>query len=106
MFCATASDNPNNIKLGPIKQHGCFYFRMVDLKDYLSQQRFKEPDNKILSVIKQVLKADAVTHTIKEPVKLNVRCWRVREETLQIDPSIPLSLANDNPIKFIMLLAV
>jgi hypothetical protein len=99
MFCATASDNPNNIKLGPIKQHGCYYFRMVDLKDYLSQQRFKElPDNKILSVIKQVIKADAVTHTIKEPVKLNVRCWRVREESLHMDPAVPLpNLQDDNP---------
>ena len=72
---------------------------MVDLKDYLAQQRFKElPDNKILSVIKQVLKADAVTHTIKEPVKLNVRCWRVREEVLRIDPTVPMpDLANENP---------
>tara|TARA_B100001093_G_scaffold520077_1_gene612524 strand:+ start:7576 stop:9120 length:1545 start_codon:yes stop_codon:yes gene_type:complete len=99
MFCATASDNANNIKLGPIKQHGCFYFRMVDLKDYLGQQRFKElPDNKILSVIKQVLKADAVTHTIKEPVKLNVRCWRVRSEVLEISPSHSLpNLEDENP---------
>ena len=96
MFAASASDNPNNIKLGPIKQHGCFYFRMVDLKDYLSQQRFKElPDNRILSALKQVLKADAVTHKIKEPVKMNVRCWRVREESLNLDPSVPLPDLNE-----------
>jgi len=96
MFAASASDNPNNIKLGPIKQHGCFYFRMVDLKDYLSQQRFKElPDNRILSALKQVLKADAVTHKIKEPVKMNVRCWRVRKESLNLDPSVPLPDLNE-----------
>ena len=99
MFCASASDNPNNIKMGPIKINGNFLFRMVDLKDYLAQQRFKElPDNKILSVIKQVLKADAVTHTIKEPIKLNVRCWRVREEVLRLDPTVPMpNIANENP---------
>jgi hypothetical protein len=91
MFCASASENPNSIKNGPIKLNQCFYFRMVDLKDYLSQQRFKElPDNKILSVIKQVLKADAVTHTIKEPIRLNVRCWRVHESALQINPTTPM----------------
>jgi hypothetical protein len=96
MFAASASADPNNIKLGPIKQHGCFYFRMVDLKDYLSQQRFKElPDNRILSALKQVLKADAVTHKIKEPVKMNVRCWRVREESLNLDPSVPLPDLNE-----------
>lgn len=97
-FCATASDNVNNIKMGPVKQHGCFLFRMVDLKDYLSQVRFNElPDNKVLSVLKQTLKADAVTHTIKEPIKLNVRCWRIREEVLHIDPSVPLpNLQNED----------
>jgi hypothetical protein len=96
MFCASASDNPNNIKNGPIKANKSFYFRMVDLKDYLSQQRFKElPDNRILSVIKQVLKADAVTHTIKEPVRLNVRCWRVHETALHMDPTIPMPNLND-----------
>jgi hypothetical protein len=69
---------------------------MVDLKDYLSQQRFKElPDNRILSALKQVLKADAVTHKIKEPVKMNVRCWRVREESLNLDPSVPLPDLNE-----------
>ena len=98
MFCAGASDNPNNIKMGPVKLNGSFLFRMVDLKDYLAQQRFKElPDNKILSAIKQIIKADAITHTIKEPVKLNVRCWRIKEERLHIDPSVPMpNLANDN----------
>lgn len=90
-FCATASDNINSIKLGPIKQNGSFMFRMVDLKDYLAQVRFTElPDNKVLSVLKQHLKADAVTHTIKEPIKLNVRCWRIKEEALQLDPSMPM----------------
>jgi len=96
MFCASASDNPNNIKNGPIKLNNSFYFRMIDLKDYLSQQRFKElPDNKVLSVLKQVLKADAVTHTIKEPVRLNVRCWRIHETTLHIDPTIPMPTLDD-----------
>jgi len=96
MFCASASDNPNNIKNGPIKLNNSFYFRMIDLKDYLSQQRFKElPDNKVLSVLKQVLKADAVTHTIKEPVRLNVRCWRINETTLHIDPTIPMPTLDD-----------
>ena len=91
MFCASASDNPNAIKNGPIKVNGNFLFRMIDLKDYLSQQRFKElPDNKILSSLKQVLKADATMHTIKEPIRLKVRCWRVREENLRIDPSSPM----------------
>jgi len=96
MFCASASDNPNNIKNGAIKANKSFYFRMVDLKDYLSQQRFKElPDNRILSVLKQVLKADAVTHTIKEPARLNVRCWRVQEAVLHMDPTIPMPKLDD-----------
>jgi len=96
MFCASASDNPNNIKNGAIKANNSFYFRMVDLKDYLSQQRFKElPDNRILSVLKQVLKADAVTHTIKEPARLNVRCWRVQEAVLHMDPTIPMPKLDD-----------
>ncbi len=59
MFCANASEDPNHIKNGAIKQRGWFIFRMVDLKDYLTQQRFSElAPNKILSVIKRLLKAD------------------------------------------------
>lgn len=97
MFCSGASEDPNNIKVGPIKVHNSFYFRMIDLKDYLSQQRFKDlPDNKILSAIKQTLKADAVTHKIKEPVRLNVRCWRVHEDALNLDPSIPMPDLSNN----------
>jgi hypothetical protein len=96
MFCASASDNPNAIKNGPIKVNGCYLFRMIDLKDYLSQQRFKElPDNKILSSLKQVLRADATMHTMKEPIRLKVRCWRVREENLRLDPSVPMPDLNE-----------
>jgi len=91
MFCASASDNPNALKSGPIKVNGNYLFRMIDLKDYLNQQRFKElPDNKILSSLKQVLKADATMHTMKEPIRLKVRCWRVRDENLRLDPSAPM----------------
>jgi hypothetical protein len=86
MFCANASEDPDRIKTGPVIKDGFYLFRMIDLKDYLNQQRFKElPDNKILSAIKQVLKADAITHTIKNP-KLNVRCWRIHKNNLQIHP--------------------
>lgn len=96
MFCGGASDNPDSIKNGAVKVHNNYYFRMVDLKDYLSQQRFTElPANRILSVIKQVLKADSVTHTIKEPRTLNVRCWRVPESVLDLDPSITIPNIND-----------
>lgn len=90
MFCANASEDSDRIKSGPVKKDGYYLFRMIDLKDYLNQQRFKElPDNKILSAIKQILKADAVTHTIRNP-KLNVRCWRIHIDNLRIDPSTPL----------------
>lgn len=96
MFCASASDNPNALKSGPIKVNGNYLFRMIDLKDYLNQQRFKElPDNKILSCLKQVLRADATMHTMKEPIRLKVRCWRVREEHLRIDPSAPMPDLNE-----------
>ena len=89
MFCANASEDSDRIKSGPVKKQDFYLFRMIDLKDYLNQQRFKElPDNKILSAIKQVLKADAITHTIKNP-KLNVRCWRIHKDNLRIDPSTP-----------------
>ena len=89
MFCANASEDSDRLKSGPVKKQNFYLFRMIDLKDYLNQQRFKElPDNKILSAIKQVLKADAVTHTIKNP-KLNVRCWRIHKDNLRIDPSTP-----------------
>ena len=98
MFCANASDDVDRIKSGPIKKDQFYLFRMIDLKDYLNQQRFKElPDNKILSAIKQVLKADAITHSIKSP-KLNVRCWRIHKDNLHIDPSTPLpDLSIDEP---------
>lgn len=96
MFCASASDNPNALKSGPIKVNGNYLFRMIDLKDYLNQQRFKElPDNKILSSLKQVLKADATMHTMKEPIRLKVRCWRVRDENLRLDPSAPMPDINE-----------
>ncbi len=96
MFCASASDNPNALKSGPIKVNGNYLFRMIDLKDYLNQQRFKElPDNKILSSLKQVLKADATIHTMKEPIRLKVRCWRVRDENLRLDPSAPMPDINE-----------
>lgn len=96
MFCASASDNPDALKSGPIKVNGNYLFRMIDLKDYLNQQRFKElPDNKILSSLKQVLKADATMHTMKEPIRLKVRCWRVRDENLRLDPSAPMPDINE-----------
>ena len=93
-FCSNASEDPDRIKSGPVIKHDCYLFRMVDLKDYLNQQRFNElPDNKILSAIKQVLKADAITHTIKNP-KLNVRCWRIHKDNLKIEPHSVLSKIN------------
>jgi hypothetical protein len=98
MFCANASEDSDRIKSGPVKKDGFYLFRMIDLKDYLNQQRFNElPDNKILSAIKQVLKADAITHTIRNP-KLNVRCWRIHQDNLRIDPNTPFpDLTVDEP---------
>ena len=94
MFCANASEDPNHIKNGAIKQRGWFIFRMVDLKDYLTQQRFSElAPNKILSVIKRLLKAD------QEKVQLNrttIRCWKIHENNLHIDPAQPMPELSDD----------
>lgn len=94
MFCANASEDPNHIKNGAIKQRGWFIFRMVDLKDYLIQQRFSElAPNKILSVIKRLLKAD------QEKVQLNrttIRCWKIHENNLHIDPAQPMPELSDD----------
>jgi hypothetical protein len=95
-FCASASEEINHIKNGAVKQaNGWYVFRMVDLKDYLNQQRFNElPDNKLLSVLKRTLKGDTAR------VYLNgsqIRCWRVHKDNLHLDPSQPMpDLENDD----------
>lgn len=89
MFCSTASEELEHIKNGPVKQaDGYYLFRMVDLKDYLNQQRFSElPDNKLLSTLKRTLKGD--TSRVRSGTT-QVRCWRIHENNLHMDPSQPM----------------
>ena len=94
VFCAAASEDIAHIKNGPVKQpNNYFVFRMVDLKDYLNQQRFSElPDNKILSVLKRTLKADT---TRVSASNTQIRCWRVHGDNLHLDPSQPMPTLED-----------
>ena len=95
-FCSAASEDITHIKNGPVKQANNYYvFRMVDLKDYLNQQRFSElPDNKLLSVLKRTLKADTTRVCVNKTV---VRCWRVHGDKLHMDPTQPMpQLDHDN----------
>jgi hypothetical protein len=95
-FCSNASEDTNHIRNGAVKQPNNYYiFRMVDLKDYLSQQRFSElPDNKILSVLKRTLKADTTRVSVKS---IQIRCWRVNGDNLHLDVTQPMpSLEHDD----------
>ena len=88
-FCANASEDVSHIKNGAVKQAGSWYvFRMVDLKDYLNQQRFSElADNKLLSVLKRTLKADTTRVSLGGS---QIRCWRVHGDNLHLDPTQPM----------------
>lgn len=94
-FCAGASEDLNHIKNGAVKQaDGTYIFRMVDLKDYLNQQRFSElPDNKLISVMKRTLKADTIR---AGRGTCQVRCWRVHKDKLHLDPSQPMPNLQDD----------
>ena len=93
-FCSAASEDMTHIKNGPVRQNNYYVFRMVDLKDYLNQQRFSElPDNKILSVLKRTLKADTTRVCISNT---SLRCWRVHSDNLHMDPSQPMPNLQDD----------
>lgn len=94
-FCSAASEDMTHIKNGPVKQVNNYYvFRMVDLKDYLNQQRFSElPDNKLLSVLKRTLKADTTRVAVNNT---QIRCWRVHGDNLHLDPSQPMPNLQDD----------
>ena len=80
-FCQSAVDDYTHIKHGPVKRpDGNYLFRMSDLRDHLEQQRFKDmPSNKILSVLKKVLKAEPDRVQIDN---INTRCWRIHQNKL------------------------
>lgn len=80
-FCHSAVEDYAHIKHGPIKRaDGNYLFRMSDLRDHLEQQRFKDmPSNKILSVLKKVLKAEPDRVQIDN---INTRCWRIHQNKL------------------------
>jgi hypothetical protein len=83
-FCNSAVEDYKHIKHGPIKRSdGNYLFRMSDLKDHLEQQRFKDmPSNKILSVLKKVLKAEPDRVQVDN---VNTRCWRIHQNKLDVN---------------------
>lgn len=89
MFCSSASDELEHIRNGPVKQAGgWFVFRMIDLKEFLNQQRFSElPDNKLLSTLKRTLKADTTRVAVQNT---QIRCWRINSKYLHLDASLPM----------------
>jgi hypothetical protein len=96
MFCSSASDEIDHIRNGPVKQaDGWYLFRMIDLKEYLNQQRFSElPDNKLLSTLKRTLKGDTTRVAVK---RTQIRCWRVHNRYLHLDTSLPMpDLSNED----------
>jgi hypothetical protein len=63
-------------------------FRMIDLKEFLNQQRFTElPDNKLLSTLKRTLKGDTTRVCLN---RTQIRCWRVHNKYLHMDSSLPM----------------
>lgn len=83
-FCDSAVEEANHIKHGPVKRSdGNYLFRMAHLKDYLDQQRFKDmPSNKVLSVLKKVLKAEPDRVQLDN---INTRCWRIHQSKLDVN---------------------
>jgi hypothetical protein len=83
-FCHTAVDDYTHIKHGPVKRSdGNYLFRMADLRDHLEQQRFKDlPSNKILSVLKKVLKAEPDRVQLDN---INTRCWKIHQNNLDVN---------------------
>jgi hypothetical protein len=83
-FCNSAVEDCKHIKHGPIKRSdGNYLFRMSDLRDHLEQQRFKDmPSNKILSVLKKVLKAEPDRVQVDS---VNTRCWRIHQNKLDVN---------------------
>jgi len=83
-FCNSAVEDYKHIKHGPIKRSdGNYLFRMSDLRDHLEQQRFKDmPSNKILSVLKKVLKAEPDRVQVDN---VNTRCWRIHQNKLDVN---------------------
>ena len=95
MAFKSGHEDITHIKNGPVKQvNNYFVFRMVDLKDYLNQQRFSDlPDNKLLSVLKRTLKADTTRVCTNNTA---IRCWRVHSDKLHLDPSQPMPNLQDD----------
>jgi len=95
-FCSAASEDIAHIKHGAVKQPNGFYvFRMVDLKDYLNQQRFSElADNKLISVMKRTLKADTA-RVCAGGAGNQIRCWQVHKDKLHLDPTQPMPNLED-----------
>ena len=88
VFCASASEDSNHIKNGAVKQGEWYIFRMIDLKDYLSQQRFSElADNKLVAVLKRTLRAETTRLCVD---RTQIRCWRVHDKYLHLDPTQPM----------------
>jgi len=83
-FCNSAVEDYKHIKHGPIKRSdGNYLFRMSDLRDHLEQQRFKDmPSNRILSVLKKVLKAEPDRVQVDN---VNTRCWRIHQNKLDVN---------------------
>jgi hypothetical protein len=96
-FCSAASEDITHIRHGAVKQPNGFYvFRMVDLKDYLNQQRFSElADNKLISVMKRTLKADT-TRVCAGGAGNQIRCWQIHKDKLHLDPTQPMPNLEDN----------
>ena len=83
-FCDSAVEEAHHIKNGPIKRSdGNYLFRMSHLRDHLEQQRFKDmPSNKVLSVLKKVLKAEPDRVQLDN---VNTRCWRIHQNMLDVN---------------------
>lgn len=96
-FCHSSVDNADHINHGPVKRSdGNYFFRMSHLKDFLEQQRFRDlPSNKILSVLKKVLKAEPDRIQANQA---NTRCWRIHKSRLEADnvSNFPELIENNN----------
>jgi hypothetical protein len=96
-FCHSSVDNAEHINHGPVKRSdGNYFFRMSHLKDFLEQQRFRDlPSNKILSVLKKVLKAEPDRIQANQ---VNTRCWRIHKSKLDADniANFPELIENNN----------